>query len=259
MVALTYMNSSRFGASIDVTPGHPEVKQESVQEVQSSNQSMMQKASEPIIASGVFDVYEPSFPVWQASKEFSEGPPPQAIVSYDIPEAMSDDTGFSVGSDGLQSLEFKETSQPILSSFDIPLPEPSKLPELPRIQVPELPEFVGGQPPFNPVVFSQKQTAPPQVPEFPEPAPNPFPFLGSDEARLELGPVYTEDKLSADLNTYQSEVNQLRGLDDLQDATRNYLDAINEILYGMAQEIREAKSRLTEIETVFDRRYSRRP
>ena len=101
---------------------------------------------------------------------------------------------------------------------------------------------------------SEKQDPAPEPP--PPQASMPFPFLSGPEVRID--PAYLQDQFTADTEEYIPSDETKAALEGIQLANRDYMETINTILHGISADIREFRSRLLEIETVYDRRYFRR-
>lgn len=363
MLTLAYMTSSKFGAGIDVTPGHAPVKTDSKQSDGEVESSPAVEQMEFVVQQGPVDepesvqqqvtinpmqaIAQEFIPSLQERVEFSEGPPPQDNVPYDIPEEVSIGTGFSVESEGLQSFASDVALQPLLSTREVDVPgvqiSEAPLPQMESLFV-EMQPVASPQPQADPPTLSsvvvddqlstftiaddqqelqqlpvaQQPVPAPSIQEipatqeivesildFPIPDVGPVDFVGQDEAvafsqelpqigvqenvyadipqasqpkiepakepeirvddpyafldgpQIKINPAYSKDAFEQDMNTFGSEIVHRQSLDDLQDASKDYLDGINTILALMVEQLREARSRLIEIETALDRRYSR--
>ena len=409
MLTLAYMTSSRFGSGVDVTKGgtgesqeprqiEPKFTREELTSEIIVQQAPMQEP-EPVVLNTMQAMAEDFLPSLQARKEFSEGPPPQIYVPYDIPEDMSEGAGFSIEGEGLQSFA-PNTLQSSLSTtqLDIPEPvlpkteffqesglfvsmqtpdiEPQAQASLPGVSVQEFdtPVVEGGslavpqatgpvspqplaldyqqeqpqlpEPQPNSAILNLSQTvqdvglpfqepslpSPPQpvlpqaterlelsteIPSLPLPEPasskpvsvsdlgiqdfavpnislpefvdpvvpqfksidvsqsidpkgttefeipeepkvnfkNPYAFIDGPE--VSVNPAYVPDNFEKEMNNFPDREMHRGSLDELQDATRDYLRGVDSVLNSIVEELREARSRLNEIETALDRRYSR--
>lgn len=341
MLTIAYMTSTKFGSGVDVTGSKPKESQEPEQPKQVVNQEdltteivvqqtpLQEPQQAPV--NSMQSIAEEFLPSLQASKEFTEGPPPQINVPYDIPEEVSVGTGFSPESAGLQS-NVSETLQPTLSVAQLPEPTIGKLDffdesslfvamqppsivqqesppknlatnsiqefEAPletsapltapsqqtptsfrplevndvlvgvqELDVPEvsLPQFTGSpqetiSPNFSTRDVSQQIPGVAQkefeIPESPSiDFKNPYAFIDGPE--VTVNPAYRPDDFEKDMSSFPDREMHRESLDDLQDATRDYLRGVDTVLNSIVEELREARSRLTEIETALDRRYSR--
>lgn len=267
MVALTYMNSAQFGQGIDVTPGHPVVNGEDI-ETESSRlpveeiKQRLEAATSQVDVTSFMEVdTEP-----ELQEQRIESPPPLSIVPMELPEDQPTVTGFTVEEVGLQE--------------DVPQPAPPQEPEvydIPASAIPPPPEAppVESVTPFSVTVedaagFQMEPSVDveqPPIPDVisgnftePEPLKDPdvapaFPFLQGPEFKID--PAYEQNQHDKDMETYVPDGMSLAGLDELQLSSREYMQTLNRVIFGMVEDLKDFRSRLIEIETVYDRRYFR--
>lgn len=264
MIALTYMNSAQFGQGISMTAGHPNVSMSEEEDpapplqVEEISQRLISATSQ-ISTTDFMEV--DNEPIVEEQR--IESPPPLTIVPMELPEEQPIVTGLTVEDVGSQ--EIVQPTPPVEPEvFDIPataippVPQEPAEPEPPIILSPASVEMLE-TPPVN--VEVPPPPEPSKAPEFkPEPLEQPeespaFPFLEGPEFKID--PPFSQDQLNKDMETYVPDGMSLGGLEELQLSSREYMGALNRVIFGMVEDLKDFRSRLIEIEAVYDRRYFR--
>lgn len=261
MVALTYMASARFGSGIDVTPGHPIV-----------NEQQFEFDFEPIIVNPTQEV-SASLESSSRSEVLLESPPPQENAPQGGIEEPPLDAGLSVEGDGLSGVSQASDPQPNLTpkletfnfvvqpepfaaqDVEVPMP-PDVLSGITSVDIPEpsMPVIIDKDMPdtvLEPdVIQSLNETIGPQdIPRQPQSA---IPFVQMPD--VEPDPAWqnfgAEDNLSPDKMAFEN-------MEAFRAENSGFLESLNNVLSGIIEDLRDARGRLTEIETSMDRRFDR--